>query len=77
MKKIILLITVLTNIAYSWEVNTHRAIDKTAIEKASNLTNFAIDSNIKGQGSKVKGQVIMITKNSQSLCTRVFSVYDC
>ena len=56
MKKIILLITVLSNIAYSWEVNTHRAIDKTAIEKASNLTDFAKDANIKnisyqGQGS--------------------------
>ena len=37
MKKIILLITVLTNIAYSWEVNTHRAIDKTAIGKATIL----------------------------------------
>jgi len=47
MKKIILLITVLSNIAYSWEVNTHRAIDKTAIEKASNLTDFAKDANIK------------------------------
>jgi len=57
MKNTIILFIIITNIIYGWEINTHRAIDKTAIGKATNLTDFAKDANIKSisyQGSKFR-----------------------
>ena len=38
--KNLLLIIVMTISAFGWEVNTHRAIDRKAIQVASNLGNF-------------------------------------
>ena len=57
MKNTIILFIIITNIIYGWEINTHRAINKTSIGKATNLRDFAIDANIKSisyQGAKFK-----------------------
>jgi len=44
MKKILLGIVLNTLMLFSWEVNTHRAIDRTAIEKSNNLIDFLSDT---------------------------------
>ncbi len=36
MKKMLILIALVANL-YSWEINTHRAIDRKAIEQSANL----------------------------------------
>ncbi len=46
MKKIVLAIIVWTTLVNGWEINTHRAIDKSAMEKTPNLTSFIVDSKI-------------------------------
>ena len=46
MKKVITLILVLTIIVSAWEINTHRAIDRKAIEASENLKNFVKNSGI-------------------------------
>jgi hypothetical protein len=46
MKKIILVMLATINIL-AWEINTHRAIDKIAIQKSQNLTSFLNASGIK------------------------------
>jgi len=46
MKKFILIILITVNIN-AWEVNTHRAIDRSAIGYASNLSTFVKNSGIK------------------------------
>ena len=46
MNKLIILILVTINI-FAWEINTHRAIDKMAIQKSQNLTNFLNSSGLK------------------------------
>ena len=45
MKKIILLILTTINV-FSWEINTHRAIERKAIEKSENLKTFVKNSGI-------------------------------
>ena len=40
MKKVIKLMQLATITASAWEINTHRAIDKLAIEKSDNLKTF-------------------------------------
>jgi len=40
MKKVIKLMLLATITASAWEINTHRAIDKLAIEKSANLKRF-------------------------------------
>ena len=40
MKKDILLIVLMTMSVFGWEINTHRAIDRLAIEKSDNLKTF-------------------------------------
>ena len=46
MKKILVAISIITLNAFGWEVNTHRAIDRQAIEKSSNLDSFIENSQI-------------------------------
>jgi len=46
MKKVITLILVSTITVSSWEINTHRAIDRLAIEKSQNLKTFVKNSGI-------------------------------
>jgi len=48
MKKIVIVIIFALSTLYGWEINTHRAIDKTAIEskKISNLNKFLMDSKL-------------------------------
>jgi len=48
MKKIFLIIIMVVNI-YGWEINTHRAIDRKAIENSANLKSFIQSSNIKNE----------------------------
>ena len=50
MKKIVIIIALALSIAYGWEINTHRAIDKTVIEseEVSNLNKFLEDTNLQG-----------------------------
>jgi len=40
MKKVIKLMLLATITASAWEINTHRAIDRLAIEKSENLKTF-------------------------------------
>ena len=48
MKKITMLILLLTiTTASAWEINTHRAIDRIAIEKSENLKSFVGNASIK------------------------------
>ncbi len=46
MKKIVLAL-LSTTLLFGWEINTHRAIDKAAIEKSTNLKKFINSSKIK------------------------------
>jgi len=46
MKKVIILIFMITITASAWEINTHRAIDRIAIEKSQNLKLFVKNSGI-------------------------------
>jgi len=46
MKKIVVIFVLITNV-YSWEINTHRAIDQMAIGYAKNLTSFLSASGLK------------------------------
>lgn len=46
MKKIILAIIVMTLGLNAWEINTHRAIDRKAIENSTNLNKFVKNSGI-------------------------------
>jgi len=46
MKKIIVLILITINL-FAWEINTHRAIDRKAIENSQNLTSFLNASGLK------------------------------
>jgi len=58
MKKIILLILATTINVFSWEINTHRAIERKAIEKSENLQTFVKNSgiqNIDYSGEKFEG----------------------
>jgi len=45
MKKIILVMLIVLNLN-AWEINTHRAIDRIAIEKSQNLKLFVKNSGI-------------------------------
>ena len=45
MKKIILAIVCMVNLQ-AWEINTHRAIDRLAIEKSENLKRFVGNAGI-------------------------------
>ena len=51
MKKIILVILIITGYIHAWETTTHRAIDKTAIESRNvgNLIKFIDASGIAGE----------------------------
>jgi len=53
MKKIVIVMLVLLSTLYGWEINTHRAIDKTAINNGttSNLNTFLEDSHLKEYSS--------------------------
>jgi hypothetical protein len=46
MKKVIKLMLLVTITASAWEINTHRAIDRLAIEKSENLKSFVKNSDI-------------------------------
>ena len=48
MKKITIIL-ILTSSLFAWEINTHRAIDKKAIEQSNNFTTFVNNSGIKNQ----------------------------
>jgi len=47
MKKIVLGILITLSILNAWEINTHRAIDRKAIENSKNLKSFISNSGIK------------------------------
>jgi len=48
MKKFVLILLT-TIVLFGWEINTHRAIDRTAIENSSNLKHFVKNANIDTQ----------------------------
>jgi len=52
MKKVINLILMITITVSAWEINTHRAIDRKAIENSDNLKSFINNSGIKNQNYK-------------------------
>jgi len=45
MKKIFLILFLISNLS-AWEINTHRAIDKTALKNVLNLNAFILNSNL-------------------------------
>ena len=47
MKKLFLILLISIRL-FAWEVNTHRAIDKTALTNVPNLNTFVSDSKIDG-----------------------------
>jgi hypothetical protein len=47
--KTIIITLILISSLFSWEINTHRAIEKTAIEKSNNFTTFVKNSGIKNK----------------------------
>ena len=52
MNKIILILLLIVNVVYGWEINTHRAIDLKAIEKSSNLVSFARKTKLNNENYK-------------------------
>jgi len=48
MKKF-MIISIMITISFGWEINTHRAIDRKAIEKSVNLNSFIVNSDLQNQ----------------------------
>ncbi|MGB5965620.1 MAG: hypothetical protein WBG65_08800 [Sulfurimonadaceae bacterium] len=51
MKTILIILLTISNL-FAWEVNTHRAIDRKALENVPNFSTFITDTNLENKSYK-------------------------